>query len=140
MEASRGETPQFEAPTTVNVGGGGEKSLPRGEVRPSSLESSPAKGPAAPIISQPLQGIQPALPLNDPLTDDSTKTGSNLPIVTPANDTDRIERQWIDKAKYIVQQTKDDPYKQKDEMSRVKAEYIQQRFKKTLKTDNTLAT
>src|SRR5258708_25983220 len=41
----------------------------------------------------------------------------------------RIEPIWVDKAKAIISQTREDPYMQKTEMSRVKAEYIQKRFR-----------
>ena len=60
-------------------------------------------------------------------TDDSSK----------ANDADRIEKEWIDRAKSVAAQTRDDPFEQKNAMSKVKAEYIQKRFNKTLKTDDT---
>jgi hypothetical protein len=56
-----------------------------------------------------------------------------------AQDSDRIEQEWVDKAKAIIQRTQDDPYLQKDQMSRIKAEYIQKRFNKTIKTDEAAA-
>jgi hypothetical protein len=52
-----------------------------------------------------------------------------------ADDKDLIEKQWVEKAKNIVTTNREDPYKQKNEMSRVKADYIQKRFGKTIKTD-----
>lgn len=48
---------------------------------------------------------------------------------------DRIEKQWVDSAKQVISQTKDDPYKQKNAMSRVKADYIKYRFNKIVKAD-----
>lgn len=53
-----------------------------------------------------------------------------------AADSDRIERQWIDKTKAVVAQTRDDPYEQKQAVSHVKADYIKKRFNKTIKTDD----
>jgi hypothetical protein len=49
---------------------------------------------------------------------------------------DLIEKEWVQKAKQIVSQTHDDPYKQKNQISRVKADYIQKRFNKTIKVDD----
>ncbi len=54
-----------------------------------------------------------------------------------ATETDRIEPEWVEKAKALISQTRDDPYMQKDEMSKIKADYIQKRFNKHLKTDET---
>ena len=53
----------------------------------------------------------------------------------PASDSDHIEPAWINRAKEVIASTQDDPYKQKDEMSKVKADYIQKRFGKQIKTD-----
>ena len=53
-----------------------------------------------------------------------------------ASDNDRIEKEWIDKAKDIVAKNQDDPFEQKEAMSKVKAEYIQKRFNKTIKTSS----
>ena len=50
-----------------------------------------------------------------------------------ADDVDLIEKEWIFKAKAIVAQTKDDPYVQNKELSKVKAEYVKKRFNKDLK-------
>jgi hypothetical protein len=51
----------------------------------------------------------------------------------PAEDIDLIEREWVDKAKAIVDQTRDNPYLQNKELSKVKAQYIQKRYNKQLK-------
>jgi hypothetical protein len=52
-----------------------------------------------------------------------------------AKDADRIEPVWLDKAKDIIAKTHDDPYLQKDQMSKVKADYIAKRFGKQIKTE-----
>jgi hypothetical protein len=54
-----------------------------------------------------------------------------------AKDTDRIEPVWVNKAKEIIAKTHDDPYLQKDQMSKVKADYIARRFGKQIKTEGT---
>lgn len=51
-----------------------------------------------------------------------------------ASDGDRIEKEWIDKAKAVISKTQDDPFEQKEAMSQVKADYIKKRFNKTVKT------
>jgi hypothetical protein len=56
-----------------------------------------------------------------------------------AHDGDQIEPQWIGKTKEIIAKTTDDPHKQKEELSRVKADYIHKRFNKIIKTDEAAA-
>lgn len=99
-------------------------------------------GPAAPSIA-----TAPPLPVILPVTTPAPGPPSNVVLNAPttadsgltAADTDLIEKEWIVKAKDIVAKTQDDPYHQKKEISKVKAEYIQKRFNKTLKTDETAA-
>lgn len=50
-----------------------------------------------------------------------------------ADDADLIEKEWVTKAKAIVAQTKDDPYQQNQEMTKVKADYLKKRYNKDLK-------
>lgn len=48
-----------------------------------------------------------------------------------------IEKQWVQRAKEVIARNKDNPYKQKREVSRVKAEYMKARFNKVLKVEET---
>ena len=50
-----------------------------------------------------------------------------------SDDTDLIEKEWVDKAKQIVESTKDDPYKQTEEMTVFKADYMKKRYNRTIK-------
>ena len=45
-----------------------------------------------------------------------------------ANDDDLIEKEWVDKAKKILAQTKDDPYKREKEVSKLQIEYVRKRY------------
>lgn len=54
-----------------------------------------------------------------------------------AQDTDRIEREWVEKAKEIITRTNNDPHTQSKEMNRVKADYLRKRYNKEVKlTEN----
>ncbi len=132
--------PNFEkAPETVeNLETGSEQAV---EQRPAVQESGVGKQapqpaistlPSLPQIPTTPAGTTPPVILTKPV---GASTASDL----TAQDTDLIEKQWVDRAKAIVAQTQDDPYKQKKEMSRVKAEYVQKRFNKTIKTDDAVA-
>lgn len=49
-----------------------------------------------------------------------------------ADDIDLIEKEWVEKAKEIVEKTKDNPYLQNKAMSEFKADYIKKRYNKDL--------
>jgi len=48
-------------------------------------------------------------------------------------DDDWIEKEWVNKAKQIVEQTRDDPYRQSEDLTVFKADYIQKHYGKTIK-------
>lgn len=50
-----------------------------------------------------------------------------------ADDTDLIEKEWVDRAKRIVEHTRNDPHQQNKEMSAMKADYLKKRYNKDLK-------
>lgn len=47
-----------------------------------------------------------------------------------ADDADLIEKEWVEKAKSIIEQTKNDPRKQTEELSKVKNAYVDKRFQR----------
>ena len=50
-----------------------------------------------------------------------------------SDDSDRIEKSWVIKAKQIVESTRNDPYKQSEELSLFKADYMKKRYNRTVK-------
>ena len=44
------------------------------------------------------------------------------------NEDDLIEKEWVDKAKRIIADTRDDPYKREKEISKLQIEYIRKRY------------
>lgn len=67
-----------------------------------------------------------------------------MPIVAqPVNDTpavaaddDLIEKEWVDKAKKIIAETKDDPYKREQEVSKLQADYLRKRYGREIGISN----
>lgn len=45
-----------------------------------------------------------------------------------AGDDDLIEKEWVDKAKKILAETKDDPYRREQEINKLQIEYIRRRY------------
>ena len=61
--------------------------------------------------------------------------GSQFAHDTPAiaDDIDLIEKEWVNKAKQIVEDTKHDPYNQNKEIVRLRADYMKKRYNKDIK-------
>lgn len=60
-------------------------------------------------------------------------TDSSHPMI--ADDVDLIEKEWVDKAKEIVNKTRDNPYLQNKAVNEMKADYIKKRYNKAIKID-----
>lgn len=110
------------------------------EQAPSAQESSPGKQApqttAVTPVVDPASLAQPAAAI--PVADNVVASPAQA-TGTPAKDGDRIEKEWIDRAKDIVAKTLDDPHAQKEAVSKAKAEYIQKRFNKAIRTDSTVS-
>lgn len=91
------------------------------EATPSRAEfTPPAPQVVLPVVNPPVQtggdaGLAAAPSGNDDIPD-------------IANDDDLIEKEWVDKAKKIIAETKDDPYKREIEISKLQIEYIRRRY------------
>lgn len=55
---------------------------------------------------------------------------------TIANDDDLIEKEWVDKAKRIITDTQNDPYRREQEVTKLQADYLRKRYGKELGTSN----
>ncbi len=136
MNPNRGESqPSFELPPQAPESN--EKGMQGSQERAPARQEKPGNKPQQPLL--------PAIP-NDipdttqpiiPATTDDIASASHGPPAIP--DTDHIERIWLDKVKSVASQTKDDPFAQKHHMSQIKADYIQKRFGKNIKTDEPAA-
>jgi hypothetical protein len=60
----------------------------------------------------------------------SNTTISDIPMV--ANDDDLIEKEWVDKAKKIVAETRDDPYRREEAVNILQVDYIKKRYGREL--------
>lgn len=57
-----------------------------------------------------------------------------IPTPEEAADNDLIEKEWVLKAKQIVEHTAEDPFSQQQELSKMKADYMKKRYNKDLGT------
>ncbi len=73
-------------------------------------------------LVQPVVQPQTTQPMNDISTPQS------------AGDEDLIEKEWVDKAKEIIDNTIGNPHAQSDQLAKVKADYIRKRYGKDIQT------
>ena len=107
---------------------------------PNSMPNMPPMAPSSDVANTMPQGPQtvplPAAPMTpqgaqQPPVGANSTTISDVPVT--AEDTDLIEKQWVVKAKSIVNNTQDDPYSQSKQLTAIKADYLQKRYNKNLK-------
>ena len=102
----------------------------KGEVFNASPEQGGSQPPAAPVAVIP----QPAAAAPTSASDD-TQGAAPKPQAVPLDDNaaDDLDKEWVNKAKMIVEKTKDDPYVQSNEISKAKADYLKIRYNKHIK-------
>ena len=115
-----------------------EQSSAQAGQKPENLTVTPERAPVGPETAgsvQPLPAAMPAIPLPappaSPQSDVSATTQATS--LTVADDGDLIEKEWVDKAKRIVEANRNNPYNQSEELTVVKADYMQKRYNKTIK-------
>jgi hypothetical protein len=105
--------------------------LRSGAERPAGAERAPGPSAAPSLSTIPLpEPPQPALPTTSP-ADEAATPAQNSAL--SADDNDLIEKEWVNKAKQIVERTRDDPYKQSGDLTIFKADYLKKRYGKTIK-------
>lgn len=138
--------PQTNAPNTGQIPDAGlslpaidpaaQTPAPPVPVNPGQTTATPAAVPAAATPqdpSVPATGTATtAAPT--PASAPMASTDSNTPMI--ADDADLIEKEWVEKAKQLVDQTKNDPYTQNKEINKFKADYIKKRYNKDIALSN----
>ncbi|MBC7868996.1 hypothetical protein H7X69_02350 [Candidatus Saccharibacteria bacterium] len=77
-----------------------------------------------------LTTILPTPVLTDVPTADDSSVVSDTPIV--AGDDDLIEKEWVEKAKKIVAETRDNPYGREKAVSQLQRDYLMKRYGREL--------
>lgn len=102
------------------------------EVNPELLPAVPAQSPQ----QAQAQAQAAATATQPPVVDPQAATPKTTPQthINPelAEDVDLIEKEWVEKAKAIVNHTKDDPNRQSKEINKMKADYIKKRYNKDI--------
>ncbi len=71
-----------------------------------------------------------------PPPSDAGRQYKEVSLPTEAEDTDLIEKEWVERAKQIVEHTREDPYEQQRALSQMKADYLKKRYNKDIKVSD----
>jgi hypothetical protein len=96
----------------------------------SGIERSPVElAPQVPL--QPMVQMPPVtMPTFQPQISDDSSAQSANPI--SANDDDVIEKEWVDRAKQVLAQTREDPYQREKAIGELQRDYLMKRYGKEL--------
>ena len=89
-----------------------------------------ATAPKGVVPVTPVAAPVPVQPTSAPPQSQSTA----VPLV--AADEDLIEKEWVDKAKEIIEQTPDDPYTRTERVGELQRNYLQKRYGKVVGADD----
>lgn len=98
-------------------------------------ESTASDDPS--MLPQVQNANDPGSAQQDPRSSDDSTNSTVTSAVDPdglpqiADDVDLIEKEWVEKAKDIIEKTKDDPKAQKDAITVVKNDYQKKRFNRS---------
>lgn len=111
----------------------GQPQLPelnQAPVAPERAPQAPAGAPADPASqTQPVQLPQAPVQPAQPAATDAT-AGATPPTGVPpaAGDVDVIEKEWVNQANKIVDQTKNDPHSQEEAVEALQIDYLKKRY------------
>ena len=81
------------------------------------------------------ESLPPVLPTVPSIIPQMTDDAAQQAVVDDASanpasaaDEDLIEKEWVDKAKKIIEETKEDPYKRELEIGKLQRDYIRKRY------------
>lgn len=143
-ETPQNATPTYEQGSVLPPAGlevvGGVPTLPRPEVGVLGGQErvEQAAEARAQVANMAVSSVSVALPVVDPAAGaQPTLQQPASGLVTPltAADEDLIEKEWVDKARAIITQTKDDPHARTAQVNELQRNYLQKRFGKVLGAD-----
>lgn len=106
--------------------------VPIGALEQIGGNESHERGATAP--QDPALGVATTLPtIQPPVQDDAASSDGAIQAPPVAADEDVIEKEWVNKAKKVINQTKGDPYAKEREVSKLQADYMQKRYGKQVK-------
>ena len=120
------QTQEYAAQIDTHTEQGASKQVEQGISAPAPVPPHQARQPVHPAAQADAPVVMPH---------DAPPSGVPGVALTPqiADDSDLIEKEWVDKAKQIVDRTRHDPHQQNREMNMMKADYLKKRYNKDIK-------
>jgi hypothetical protein len=125
------------------------ESAPKPESTPvaGTPESAPAekkaeRAPASPEQASATQGISlpavqpPAMPQVGQVPVATTHDDDSRQTPLIADDVDVIEMEWVNQAKKVIRETKDDPHAQETAVEKLQRDYLKKRYGKEIKSSS----
>ncbi|MFA6270505.1 MAG: hypothetical protein WC657_04865 [Candidatus Paceibacterota bacterium] len=137
MDQGKNQEPKFDLPQPASSEAGVlpvvDKTEKAYEKQAEFRGSQPQNSAAPQSPTSLLTGQQN--PIAPPISPSSAQAAPQRAAPTPdiADDVDLIEKEWVERAKDIVESTKNDPHLQNQQISKFKADYIKKRYKKDIK-------
>lgn len=132
MEPTLPMPPQESHPARVSPDHDGGYQVEQGAAQPPERvgELTPVVSPVSPAPTS--APVVPAQSATQGQAVAPTIVGDDSPQI--ADDVDVIEKEWVDKAKKIVDSTKSDPHEQEKQVGKLQADYMLKRYNKQIKT------
>lgn len=131
---SQPSAPKFEQQEIVAPDQETGPQIVQPEKEPSRHERVGETSPVTPAQQAQIPLVTPQQPTGDDTSSSIAKDDSTTPAV--AADDDNIEKEWVNKAKSIIAETKSDPYLQEEKVSKLQADYLQKRYNKKVKLNS----
>jgi len=96
-------------------------------------ESIPQDNPATATLPPIADAVAPS-PSDQTPTDDNKESPASAPAT--AKHSDQIEREWVSKAKQILNETRDDPHNREERVNALQADYLQKRYNRAIGDGN----
>ena len=142
MQPNLSPTPRSMEQGPANTSGGYSYEVPPNYASPETL---PTQSPEnyeqrSPVELAPPPPAQPAVALPQvpvavpvPIAPDP-QVGQANPVA--ANDDDVIEKEWVDRAKQVIVQTKNEPYTREKALGELQRDYLMKRYGKQIGVNN----
>lgn len=118
-----------KAPETIPYQAGGE--FQPSLERPAPAEQKTGGGTDNAGAPPPMPSVPIPPAASSAVPTPTTVVADDSPAV--AADEDLIEKEWVEKAKKVISETKHDPYAQEQAISRLQADYLNKRYGKVIK-------
>lgn len=136
MNSTSTSGPELQLPAPLNPNAGHEQ-VPMPTQQQPEQPTVAAELLPLPQAPQSSTSGQPVAPITDPVAqiaqNSAVPTTTDIVVPDVADDQDLIEKEWVSKAKQIVEKTRNNPYQQSQELTVFKSEYMQKRYNKSIK-------